>query len=136
MTAIANKHVARVGHEFAAAMTAETPIIEIAKMVSRLAGALDEQTALVEQLSGGVYSIPEMDSDLLEILGRPNFLCSPLAECLRADGVEIPRKSECEQAAVIRWMLNFYLQHGAGWRNAANTDLQRIKAAMGGEVQS
>lgn len=131
-----NTNIARVGHEFAAAMTANTPIIEIAKMVSRLAGALDEQTALVEQLRGGVYSIPEIDSDLLEILGRPNFLCSPLAECLRADGVEIPRKSECEQATVIRWMLNLYLQHGAGWRNAANADLQRIKAARDGEMQS
>lgn len=30
MTIVANKHVARVGHEFAAAMTADTPIIEIA----------------------------------------------------------------------------------------------------------
>jgi hypothetical protein len=39
MTIVANKHVARVGHEFAAAMTADTPIIEIAKMVSRLASA-------------------------------------------------------------------------------------------------
>lgn len=52
MTIVANKHVARVGHEFAAAMTADTPIIEIAKMVSRLANALDEQTALLEQLGG------------------------------------------------------------------------------------
>ncbi|MCK6677645.1 hypothetical protein [Enterobacter asburiae] len=51
MTTVANKHVARVGHEFAAAMTADTPIIEIAKMVSRLANALDEQTALVAVLS-------------------------------------------------------------------------------------
>lgn len=51
MTTIGNKHVARVGHEFAAAMTADTPIIEIAKMVSRLANALDEQTTLVEVLS-------------------------------------------------------------------------------------
>ena len=45
------KHVASVAHELAATMTADTPIIEIAKMVARLATALDEQTALVEQLS-------------------------------------------------------------------------------------
>lgn len=51
MTIVANKHVARVGHEFAAAMTADTPIIEIAKMVSRLATALDKQTELTEQLA-------------------------------------------------------------------------------------
>lgn len=51
MTIVANKHVARVGHEFAAAMTADTPIIEIARMVSRLASALDKQTELTEQLA-------------------------------------------------------------------------------------
>lgn len=56
MTTIGNKHVARVGHEFAAAMTADTPIIEIAKMVSRLANALDEQTALLEQLGAAPAS--------------------------------------------------------------------------------
>ncbi|MDU7133987.1 MAG: hypothetical protein E6325_21650 [Enterobacteriaceae bacterium] len=51
MTIVANKHVARVGHEFAAAMTADTPIIEIAKMVSHLATALDKQTELTAQLA-------------------------------------------------------------------------------------
>lgn len=51
MTIVANKHVARVGHEFAAAMTADTPIIEIAKMVSRLASALDKQSELTAQLA-------------------------------------------------------------------------------------
>jgi hypothetical protein len=104
-------------------------------MVTRLATALDEQNALVEQLRDGKFSFPGMNGDLLEILGRPNFMCSPLAECLRADGVEITRKSECEQAEVIRWMLNLYLLHGAEWRNAANTDLQRIKAVMDANQQ-
>lgn len=47
-----NKHLVRVGHELAATMTADTPIIEIAKLVTRLATALDVQTALVGQLAG------------------------------------------------------------------------------------
>lgn len=51
MTISKNKQIARVGHEFAAAMTDDTPIIEIAKMVSRLAVALDKQTELSEQLA-------------------------------------------------------------------------------------
>ena len=51
MTINKNKQIARVGHEFAAAMTADTPIIEIAKMVSCLATALDKQTELSEQLA-------------------------------------------------------------------------------------
>lgn len=130
-----NKHLVSVGHEFAATMTADTPIIEIAKLVTRLATALDVQTALVAQLRAGKFSLPEMNTDLLEILGKPNFMCSPLAECLRVGGVDIRRKSECEQAEVIRWMLNLYLLHGAEWRNAANTDLQRIKAVMDANQQ-
>lgn len=46
-----NKHLVSVGHELAATMTADTPIIEIAKLVTRLATALDVQTALVGQLT-------------------------------------------------------------------------------------
>lgn len=127
---LSNKELINIGHQFAKAMSSSTPIIDIAKMLTRLAERLDEQTALVELLRDGKFSLPDMNDDLLEILGRPNFMCSPLAECLRVDGIEIRRKSECEQAAVIRWMLNLYLLHGAEWRDAANTDLQRIKAAV------
>ena len=46
-----NKHLVRVGHEFAAAMSDDTPIITIAKMVSELASALDVQTARSEALA-------------------------------------------------------------------------------------
>jgi len=48
---INNKHLVRVGHEFAAAMSDDTPIITIAKMVTALASALDVQTALSEALA-------------------------------------------------------------------------------------
>jgi hypothetical protein len=96
-----------------------------ATVVSQLATQLDTQATLVRE-----HTIPPMDDALLEILGRPNFLCAGLAECLRADGYEIPRKSECEQATVIHWMLKLYLNHGANWRNEANNELARIKAAI------
>lgn len=46
-----NKHLVRVGHEFAAAMSDDTPIITIAKMVTELASALDVQTARSEALA-------------------------------------------------------------------------------------
>ncbi|MEZ2603135.1 hypothetical protein [Kluyvera intermedia] len=95
-----------------------------ATMVKQLATQLDVQAALVKE-----HAIPPMDEHLLAILGRPNFLCAGLAECLRVDGYDIPRKSECEQATVIHWMLNLYLKHGANWSNEANNELARIKAA-------
>ncbi len=45
------KHLVRVGHEFAAAMSDDTPIITIAKMVTELASALDVQTARADALA-------------------------------------------------------------------------------------
>ncbi|WP_313048722.1 hypothetical protein [Atlantibacter subterraneus] len=45
-----NKHLVRVGHEFAAAMSDDTPIITIAKMVTELASALDVQSARSDAL--------------------------------------------------------------------------------------
>jgi len=46
-----NKHLVRVGHEFAAAMSDDTPIITIAKMVTELASALDVQSVRSDALS-------------------------------------------------------------------------------------
>ncbi|WP_254703648.1 hypothetical protein [Kosakonia sacchari] len=48
------KELVRAGHEFAAAMGNDTPIIEIAKLVSRLATELDVQSAMVRQLMASV----------------------------------------------------------------------------------
>ncbi|WP_336852807.1 hypothetical protein [Pseudescherichia vulneris] len=44
-----NKELISVGHEFAKAMTSDTPIIEIAKMMSRLAERLDSTTAALRE---------------------------------------------------------------------------------------
>lgn len=46
-----NKHLVRFGHEFAAAMSDDAPIITIAKMVTELASALDVQTERSEALA-------------------------------------------------------------------------------------
>ncbi len=46
-----NKHLVRIGHKFAAAMSDDTPIITIAKMVTKLASALDVQTARSDALA-------------------------------------------------------------------------------------
>ncbi|MDZ5764123.1 hypothetical protein [Stenotrophomonas maltophilia] len=62
-----------------------------------------------------------------DILGRPNFWCSPWANILRRRGDVIPCKAEEEQAAVILFMLNHYLAHGEGWAEAAEAELQSIR---------
>ncbi|MBL5899965.1 hypothetical protein I7V27_13640 [Lelliottia amnigena] len=95
-----------------------------ASVVGQLATQLDVQAALVKE-----HAIPPMNDDLQAILGRPNFWFAGLAECLRVGGYDIPRKSECEQAVAIHWMLQLYLKHGSNWSNEANNELARIKAA-------
>lgn len=77
-----------------------------------------------------VVKLPDLNADLVDILGRPNFHCSPVAQCLRVGGAEIPRKSENEQAACIHWMLSLYLQHGEKWRTVAQDELKRIAAGI------
>lgn len=60
-----NKHMVRVGHEFAAAMSDDTPIITIAKMVTELASALDVQSARSDALAAELarYSMPAGEAD-------------------------------------------------------------------------
>ncbi|WP_236654164.1 tektin family protein [Citrobacter sp. LUTT5] len=84
-----------------------------------------------EQATTKAPVLPPLNDDLVSILGRPNFMCSQFAEFLRMDGMEIRRKSEHEQAAVIHWFMNLYLQHGAGWCNVARAELERINRAAG-----
>ena len=66
-----------------------------------------------------VMRLPPMDEEIRWILGRPNFTCAGIAAWLREAGHEIKFRSEDEQAAVIYWMMNLYLEHGAEWRNEA-----------------
>ncbi|WAG77027.1 hypothetical protein LMK08_16760 [Metapseudomonas furukawaii] len=80
--------------------------------------------------------MPELSRDLVAILGRPNFTCNHLAQLLRLDGREIPRKSEEEQAAVIHWLLGFYLQHGEAWWEKASEEVQRVRAKLGKDAES
>lgn len=81
--------------------------------------------------------LPEINEDLVEIIGRPNFTCSGLAELLRRNGADIKRKSENEQAYVIHWLLVIYLKHGIEWRAIAESELKSMaaKAAAGGIVK-
>lgn len=71
--------------------------------------------------------IPELTSDLREILGRPNFTCHHIAKALRVMGITIATKAEDEQAVVIYWLLGHYLKHGADWRQRAIAELEAAR---------
>lgn len=68
--------------------------------------------------------VPELTSDLREILGRPNFTCHFIAKALRLMDFDIPQKSEEEQAATIYWMLGHYFTDPVNWRDAASAELK------------
>ena len=61
-----NKHLVRVGHEFAAAMSDDTPIITIAKMVTELASSLDVQSAHSEALAAKLSDVCAENAALKE----------------------------------------------------------------------
>jgi hypothetical protein len=69
----------------------------------------------------------KLDEDLGKILGLPNFSCGPIAQLLRMDGCEIPRKAEAEQAYVLHWLVGIYLEHGSEWYNVAMVRLNAIE---------
>ncbi|MGE8636996.1 MAG: hypothetical protein ACN6PR_00030 [Achromobacter sp.] len=74
-------------------------------------------------------ALPELNADLIDILGRSNFTCIRLAQLLRLSGVEIATKAEAEQATVILYLLGFYLKHGNHWAEKASEDLERRRLA-------
>lgn len=88
--------------------------------------AEEYKPAQAVDLAPAPAAIPDTP-EVRDILGRPNFWCSPWANILRRRGDVIPCKAEEEQAAVIRFMLNHYLARGEGWTEAAEAELQAIR---------
>lgn len=85
----------------------------------------------VENVSGRSLYTEErklfsFDSEIKWILGQPNFACAGIAGALRKSGMQIERKSEAEQAAVIYWMLEMYMMHKDKWRRAATEFLEQV----------
>ncbi|MDF2863676.1 MAG: hypothetical protein K0S02_3948 [Achromobacter mucicolens] len=80
--------------------------------------------------------LPELNADLIDILGRPNFTCIRLAQLLRLSGVEIASKAEAEQATVIHYLLGFYLLHGSQWAEKAAEDIARRRARVDAALPS
>jgi len=65
-----NKELIAVGHEFAKAMTSDTPIIEIAKMMSRLAERLDCTTAALRETAKQRDALTSDNVARAEIIGQ------------------------------------------------------------------
>jgi len=71
--------------------------------------------------------LPDNES-VRQILGRPNFACIELAGMLRMRGDVIPHRAESEQAAVLRFLLNCYLELPDRWHDNVRDKLRRIES--------
>ncbi len=94
---------------------------------------MGRRIAELEQRLQQPIKFPELDSDLIDILGRPNFACIRIAQRLRVLGYEIKRRSENEQAAVLHFLLSHYLADSKEWRRTAATVLRGDAAKVEGE---
>ncbi len=98
-----------------------------------------ERSAEIEgnaEIGAGCPAVPcslsfdPSDPEVMWILGRPCFVCGPIAHILQAGGHPIPKHAEEEQAAVIVWMLEKYQQHGReDWKRKADEELVEIRTA-------
>ncbi len=71
--------------------------------------------------------LPDLNDEVRDILGRPNFTCINIAKRLREKGHEIKCKAEDEQAAVIYWMLSMYVKHGKQWKEEGEAYLKAVQ---------
>ena len=94
------------------------------------ASAARTRVVLAATATAAAPGLPPLNEQLIEILGRPNFMCIRLAEVLRTGGHVIKSKAEHEQAAALHFLLTHYLRHGDKWVETANADLgEMLKAS-------
>lgn len=100
-----NKHLVRVGHEFAAAMSDDTPIITIAKMVTELASALDVQSARSDALAAKLNDVCAENAALAAFGGK----LDKMRNDLNGEGTGIQGRAEvaCQQIALEAAMEEF-----------------------------
>lgn len=78
----------------------------------------------------------ELNEETKEILGMVCFRAGPIAHLMVKAGIPVDKKAEVEQATVIHWLLNLYLEHGSGWRKKAAEQLGLWQEAATRNVHS
>lgn len=106
---------------------------QLAELASALTAAnIAVECLTIERDRIATRALPaEMTPEIADVLGRPNFWCSPLAHAFQAAGYQIKRRAEDEQAFILFWLLGLVLEHGKDWRPHAGEQLQAIRSAGG-----
>lgn len=77
----------------------------------------------------------DLTPELRDVLGMPMWETGRLAAALRAAGHDIRRKAEDEQAHVLHWLTGLALSHGAGWRQVAAEQIEKMAADAGRPIK-
>lgn len=85
------------------------------------------ETLRAQQHTDMANALPQLNDDLIAILGRPNFMCAQLADTLRSGGHDIAERAENEQAAVIHFLLGHYLADPVQWAEKASAVLKAAR---------
>lgn len=94
------------------------------------AQATEQSGSQLSSAEAQQLTLPEWpDSELVEILGRPNFTCIGIAQLIRLSGVEVPRKAESEQAYTIHFLIRHWLSSKESWRESAEAELREMAQA-------
>ena len=108
------------GHQVFDSSAAEKIAVELCfKIANEIEGRVANKAETRPDRNSTEAMVLPLDEHTKRILGFMAMDCRPYAEMLRADGVDIPRKIEAEQATVLHWMLGYHLKHGANWREEA-----------------
>lgn len=119
-------------------ISADVAVLAIEGQCVLAATCADESAKLREELAETKKKSLPFDEHVKEILSWMCFQIKPYADMLRAEGLDIPRKAEAEQAAVLHWMLNLYLAHGSDWKKAGQEWIEKhiaARADAGGDKQ-
>lgn len=105
-----------------------TDSLQLANDCRTIIAALEGQEAALDHMT---VVLPERpDTDLINILGRPNFGCMGIANTLRSAGWEIKQSAEAEQANVIFFTLCLWAKYGKDWAEKGDEELAAMKASQ------
>src|SRR5262249_13820792 len=111
------------------AMTGETLIKAMAAQLARRQSGSSASDGPVRRLW------PEaLTPELHQVLGIPNFRCSPIAAAFRNAGATIAPRAEAQQAFVLHWLVGLALQHGSMWRSVAADKIDELVRAVKGRA--
>ena len=73
--------------------------------------------------------------ELKEVLSLMLWKTGEIAHILRAGGIDIPRKAEEEQCAVLHWLITLAIDYGDDWKQKFGDRMDAIMVkAKGGEA--